>query len=400
MVVIGGTTITREILLDAGRNLRAVKGRTVLALVGIAIGTAAVIAMLHVGSNARREAMRQFEALGTDLVSITPRAEGAYLTAIPLDTARDLPAAAVGVAAVAPFIAAGTSLRVGRSSISAGLVAASDGLYELSKADIAIGRRTSGLDGASAFAVLGADVTRDVAAATGRPVRIGDHVTVDDQVMAVVGILAATYPNMILGLDFNRSVVIPFAAARRLLPDPQITGIAARLSAGNDDQTVSRAIARYFKTRLRQGDVNVRTAQQLIQSLDQQMRVYGVLLLAIGTVSLMVGGVGVMNVMLMGVMERRREIGVRLAIGARRRDIRTMFLMEALLLSGAGSVVGIGLGTLAGWLFARSSGWTFEAAATALPLGVGMAVVVGLFFGSYPAARAARLDPITALRAD
>lgn len=395
-----GSTIVREIVLDAVGNLQALKGRTVLALVGIAIGTAAVIAMLHVGHNARAEAMRQFEALGVDLVSITPQSDAQRPGVIPFEFARDLPRATVGVAAAAPFILGGTSLRVGRSSLPANLVAAEDGLYALAKADIAAGRRTSDLDGFTAFAVLGADLAKGVASATGRPVRIGDQVTVDDQIMTVIGILATTYPNVILNLELNRSVVIPFAAARRLLPNPQITNVAARLSLGADDRSAASAIADYFSSRQRGGRVNVQTARQLIAGIERQMRVYGLLLLAIGTVSLVVGGVGIMNVMLMSVLERQREIGVRLAIGARRRDIRTMFLTEALLLSGAGSIAGMLLGTVAGWLFSRASGWSFDPAPAALPLGVGMALVVGLFFGGYPAVRAARLEPIAALRAE
>jgi putative ABC transport system permease protein len=104
--------------------------------------------------------------------------------------------------------------------------------------------------------------------------------------------------------------------------------------------------------------------------------------------------------MLMAVMERRGEIGVRLAIGARQRDIATMFVTEALLLSGIGSAIGLVLGTVAGWVFAAASGWRFAPSATALPLGIGMALAVGLFFGLYPAMRAAKLDPIHALRAE
>jgi putative ABC transport system permease protein len=113
-----------------------------------------------------------------------------------------------------------------------------------------------------------------------------------------------------------------------------------------------------------------------------------------------VSGAGVMNVMLMSVMKRRREIGLRLAIGARRRDIGIMFLAEALVLSALGSLLGTGLGTFAGWIFARSSNWPFLPAPMALPLGAGMAVTVGLFFGYYPADRAARLNPISALRSE
>lgn len=398
--MISGAIVIREILRDAGDNLQLSSGRTVLALTGIAIGTAAVIAMLHIGNNARAEAMRRFEALGVDLVSITPRVDGGRSATIRPEDVRGLPAAPVGIELAAPFILGGTSLRAGRSSIPASLVAASDGLYELAKAEVAAGRRTSDLDGFAAFAVLGDSLAKDVAAASGRPVKIGDQIVIDDQVMTLIGLLEAVDPNFILNLDLNRSVVIPFAAARRLLPDPRITNVAARLRAGTGDREAAMAIAAYFKSRLRDDGVNVTTARQLIDGLEQQMRVYRLLLLAIGAVSLIVGGVGVMNVMLMSVIERRREIGVRLAIGARRRDIRVMFVAEALLLSGVGSVAGTLLGVFAGWLFARSSGWVFEAAVSALPLGVGMALMVGLFFGSYPAARAARLAPIVALRSE
>jgi putative ABC transport system permease protein len=395
---VSNAVLLREILIDAAGNLRALKGRTLLALVGIAIGTAAVIAMLHIGSNARSEALRQFAALGSDLVNIAPGASGAEATIIPLDTARGVVAQRIGIEEAAPFIQSGTNLRVGRSSIPASLVAATDGVYALAQARIASGRRTSDLDGYSAFAVLGADVAHDVADALGHPLATGDQIVADRQTVTVVGILESLPLNPILGLDLNHSVIIPFGTARRFLPDPQITNVAARLAIGADDKATTTRVRSYFETRLRGGTVQMQTARQLIDGVEQQMKIYGLLLLAIGSVSLVVGGVGVMNVMLMSVMERRQEIGLRRAIGARRRDVRAMFLIEALILSGVGSLVGIVLGTFSGWVFAKSSGWTFEAAPGALPVALGMALAVGLFFGSYPAARAACLDPITALR--
>ncbi|MCK1651596.1 ABC transporter permease [Bradyrhizobium sp. 149] len=399
--MIGDGLVLREIVCDAASNLQGLKGRTFLALIGIAIGTAAVIAMLHIGYDARNEAMRQFDSLGIDLVNIAPKANGTIAPVIPADAARDLAGAGVGVVAAAPFILAGTSIKIGRSSLPANLVAAMDGIYSLAKAEIATGRRTSDLDGFAPFAVLGAELANDIATASGRPIKIGDEIVVDGPIVTIIGTLSSVYANMVLNLDLNRSVVVPYAAARRLVPSPQITNIAARLDAGENDQTASASIAAYFRARMGGGQgVSVRTARQLIIGLEQQMRIYGLLLMAIGAVSLVVGGVGVMNVMLMSVMERRREIGIRLALGARRHDVRLMFLVEALLLSAAGSAIGTVLGTLAGWLFASASGWSFAAAPAALPLGAGMALVVGLFFGSYPAARAAKLDPIAALRAD
>jgi putative ABC transport system permease protein len=134
--------------------------------------------------------------------------------------------------------------------------------------------------------------------------------------------------------------------------------------------------------------------------MESQMRLFTLLLGAVGSIALVLGGVGVMNIMLVSIQERRREIGVRLAIGARRSDIRLLFLAEAGLLSVVGGGFGVGLGIMGAWGFAWLSGWTFVLSGTAIPLGAGVSVAVGLFFGFYPAVMASRLDPIVALRSE
>lgn len=147
-------------------------------------------------------------------------------------------------------------------------------------------------------------------------------------------------------------------------------------------------------------DVEVLVPQQLIDSLTRQSNTFSYLLAGLGGISLLVGGAGVMNVMLMNVSERRREIGVRMALGARARDIRMLFLLEAACLSVTGSLVGAAVGLLSAFLFVWFSGWRFTLALESLPMGMGSSLLIGLFFGLYPAVTASRMQPVQALRDD
>ena len=304
----------------------------------------------------------------------------------------------MGIDVATAIIQSGGSIRVGRESIPVTVLAATQAIYDLGKAELVTGRFTYDLDRFAPFAVLGAGVATDLASARGRATTVGDAITVDGQTLTVIGILADAPTNMILAVEFNRSVIVPFEAARRVAPGREITNVGARLSFEANDIEVVAAIENFLNPLMPTGAVSARSARQIIANVEQQMRIYRVLLLAIGTVSLAVGGMGIMNMMLMSVMERRQEIGLRLALGARKSDIHLMFLTETLAVSLAGSALGIVFGQAAGWVFADFSGWRFEASPFAVPLGIGMAFVVGLFFGIYPAMRAAKLDPIVALR--
>ncbi|PPJ49027.1 ABC transporter permease [Rhizobium sp. KAs_5_22] len=393
-------SIAIEIILETIGDTRIASGRGLLALTGIAIGTAAVIAMLHVGHNARREALRQFEALGTDLVLMQPQSSGNTVAEVDIDDVLALPMQKIGISDVSAITQAGGNIRARRSDVQANIIAATDGIYALGKAKLDRGRFTSDFDSSGPFAVLGAGVAANIQAIDGAPIQIGERISLGDQLFAVIGILQDTPSNSLLNIEFDRSVVIPFAAARRLTWPVTISQVSGRLSPGANDEQTAKAVAGYFQPRIANGFMQVATARQVIANIEQQMQIYATLILGIGAVSLVVGGVGIMNVMLMSVMERRQEIGLLLALGARRRDIRLMFLSETLTLSVVGSMIGTAIGYLAGRALASGSDWQFEAAPLALPLGAGMALIVGLFFGIYPAARAASLDPVAALRSE
>ncbi|MGP6218369.1 ABC transporter permease, partial [Pseudomonas paraeruginosa] len=177
-----------------------------------------------------------------------------------------------------------------------------------------------------------------------------------------------------------------------------VSHVVARVAPGADVYRVGAALGEALAARLPGHEAQVQVSQQVLDGLKRQTRTFTYLLAGLGIISLLGGGVGVMNVMLMSVAERRREIGVRMALGARQRDIRNLFLIEAVTLTAAGALSGAVLGVAAAYLYARFSGWTFSLAYAALPLGMGSTLLVGLFFGLYPALSAARMQPVEALR--
>lgn len=194
------------------------------------------------------------------------------------------------------------------------------------------------------------------------------------------------------------SIMVPIDGLRRLHSSPEVGSILARADPAADLAVTAHDLQQYLQDQLGGRPVDVQIPRQLLDGLKHQADTFSYLLAGLGGISLLVGGVGVMNVMLMNVAERRREIGVRLALGARPRDIRALFLLEAGALSIAGALLGALLGLLSAYAFSRYSGWTFSLAPYSLPLGVGSSLLIGVFFGIHPAVSAARLHPVEALR--
>lgn len=382
-----------ELLREATGNIRSMKARSIMALVGIAIGTAAVIAMLHVGHNARIAALRQFEMMGTDLINILPGSRPNGFADLTETDLSDLIAVQSALKKVAAIIRVGVNIRSLRSEIGAVGLAVSNDFFPIIDATIDRGRVFSSLDKDAPYVIIGSKIAEKLSADRGQQITVGDHVQIGRKILTLVGVLKSAHANLVLRIDPDNSVLVPLKSIRHLGGPAEFSAIAARLSTAAAVSEATHIIHRQLGS-----GVNIQTAQQLIAGVEEQMRIYSLLLLAIGSVSLVVGGVGIMNVMLMNVVERRQEIGLRQALGARQSDIRNMFLIEALIVSNIGSAIGVLIGFLAAWLFARASGWSFIPSPFALPMGVFMAVGVGLFFGSYPAIRASKMNPVSALR--
>ncbi|MCY4611406.1 MAG: ABC transporter permease [Gammaproteobacteria bacterium] len=385
-------------LKEAASSLLAAKQRTLLALVGIAIGIGSVIAMISVGVIARDEALRQFQELGTDILTITFQHSGPAggLSAVTPDEALGVTRLAA-IAAAAPYAVSYAQFALpGREAKDVMLLGATATLPDLNKLKIETGRHISDLDLRRYFCVIGSEVAAALRA-TGIQRLVGEAIEVAGSVYTIVGVLRRT-PKGMRDFDVNHSIIVPLSTAQRVFRQPEIHSITARLSPGTYHVTAELKVGDYFR-RISPGiEVRVRSAEHLIEQMHKQMRLFALLLGSVGGISLLVGGIGVMNVMLVSVSERRREIGIRRALGARRMDIQSQFLIESVVLSLAAGVIGVGAGVGVTWAICQFTDWAFRISMLAVGLGVGVASAAGVFFGFYPAYRAARLDPVTALR--
>lgn len=383
-------------VIEALRTMMASKQRTLLALVGIIIGSGSVIAMVSIGKIVQNESLQNFLALGTDriAISILSTDTDAVFTMDDLDAFR---LAFPQLVRLAPQIEGGGDLKVGTQVQVVPRRGTTMEFQELYKLRVSAGRFISPLDRYRRFCVVGAAVA-EMFRSAGHPLAVGDDLRLGSTVCTVIGLLARA-PSGMGSVDPNRAVLLPLSTMSRIAGQPGITTITAQVANGVDQRRLSDEIDSWFDTRFRKIQAQVMSPEQLIANMERQMRLFTLLLGAIGGISLIVGGVGVMNIMLVSVSERRQEIGIRMAVGARRQDVQNQFLMEALILSLSGGVLGVVLGVGAARVVALWNGWTFFFTPVAALVGFGVSAGVGIFFGLYPAVQASRLDPITALRA-
>jgi putative ABC transport system permease protein len=387
-----------QLLHEAFVSLRTLGKRSVLALLGIVIGSSSVVALINIGHNAAVDAALIFKDMGTDTLVVQFPAKGSG--AVTMRASLDLHAvreAVPGIAAIGALsLFSGPIVFHGRS-VNANFVGSTPGLQPAMRLDVREGRFLSDFDAQQTFAVIG-DTLAEALSSPGDPLHVGDRVRINDYLFLIVGILHSQPRAMLMPVQGGESLFIPAEGMRRIYPNPQINNVVIRAAPGQDMEHMAREATTALQRQLTEHSVDIQVPQQMIDGMTRQSRTFAYLLLALGAISLVGGGVGVMNVMLMNVSERRREIGIRMALGARQRDIRNLFLLEAVTLTAVGALCGAVLGMTAAWLYAWLSGWAFVLAATALPLGVGSTLLVGLFFGIYPAVSASRLQPVEALR--
>lgn len=400
------------------RSLAGHKLRAALTILGIVIGIAAVTAMVSIGQSATRLVQNQLDGLGTNVIVVIPEAvstggvrRGPALTLTAAD-AKAIAAESPAILAATPVVGAGGQLIYGNSNWSPReMVGVGESYLTVRSWPLARGGFFSSrdVDSAAKVCVIGRTVVAKLFQTTDP---IGQSIRINNIPMRVIGVLATKGPNL-FGDDQDDVVLIPYTTVRKRLQGSGFENVDVILASARSSDRMAEASLSIRQLllerhRIRLGgkpDFNVQNTTEIANVLGVITGTLTLLLASIAGISLAVGGVGIMNIMLVSVTERTREIGIRMALGARSRDILRQFLIESAVLSAVGGVIGFSLGiagsVAATWLinaFSPGADWPVVISLPAALLAIVFATFIGIFFGYYPARRASRMNPIDALR--
>ncbi|WP_437707377.1 ABC transporter permease [Sorangium sp. So ce448] len=397
--------LIKETAKSAWRSLASNRLRTLLTMLGMIIGTAAVVAVLGIGEGARSSVEGRIRSLGANLLMVRPgsaSASGVRSGTVKTLTEGDAEAlkGLDGVAAVAPERSGSAQLRYMASNLNASVTGITPAYLEVRSLSVASGVSFSDLDEQqrARVVVLGANVARQLYPG-GSP--LGTRLQINGNAFRVVGVLAEKGSGMGSPDD---GVFVPLSTHRSVLfGQDHLSTISLQLASEERSDTVIAQLEQLLRLRHRlradqPSDFEVRSQAEMLATMGQITGTFTMLLGSVAAVSLIVGGIGIMNIMLVSVRERTREIGVRMAVGARRGDILRQFLVEAVVVSLAGGVAGVGLGYGAAVLLSRFGEWATIVPTYAVGLALGVSILIGITFGVGPARRASRLDPVEALR--
>jgi putative ABC transport system permease protein len=397
------------------RALRVNKLRSALTMLGIIIGVGAVIAMVGVGAGAQARVAEQIQSLGSNLIIVLSGSttqggirlgQGSQLTITEEDSAaiaREIPA----VQAAAPSMRGNAQVVYGNLNWGTGIQGVTADYSEVREWPVVAGRFISGedVDGATKVVLLGQTTAQNL---FGDLDPLGQIVRIKKVPFTVVGMLDRKGQNS-WGQDQDDVALIPLSTAKKkVLGVSQanarsVGSISVKIRAGENLADAEEQMRGLLRQRHRlqpyqDDDFTIRNLSEILQTQEESSKVMTYLLAAIASVSLLVGGIGIMNIMLVSVTERTREIGLRMAVGARGRDILMQFLVEAITLSLIGGIIGIVLGLVGSQAISQFAEWRTQVPAGSVAMAFGFSAAVGVFFGFYPARKAARLDPIEALR--
>jgi putative ABC transport system permease protein len=394
--------------------LRANKLRSALTMLGIIIGVAAVIAMISVGSGARERIQEQIASIGSNVIIVLPgsittsgiRLGSGNAVTLTTDDSRAIATECSAVAATAPVARGGAQVVYGNNNWATSIQGTTPEYLVIRDLPVVSGTAFTNqdVDSAAKVALLGKTVVDNL---FGSSDPVGQAIRIKNVPFVVLGVLEAKGQSP-TGQDQDDLIVIPITTARKkVLGGTQaransvgtimIQAQAPELMDEAEDQTRTLLRQRHHLSPDQDDDFTVRNLEELFSAQETSAQVMSILLASIASVSLIVGGIGIMNIMLVSVTERTKEIGLRLAVGAKTRNILAQFLVEAVTLAALGGLAGTAVGTTASVLISYFAGWNTHTGFSAIVLAFAFSALVGVFFGYYPARKAALLNPIDAL---
>ncbi len=402
-------------LRSALRALAANTLRSILTMLGIIIGVAAVITMIAVGQGATNRVQEQMKGLGSNIMLVLPggvtqggvrlgaQTGQALSEEDALAIAKDVPEVQIA----APSMRTGAQVVAGNTNWSTSVLGTTNEYMEGREWPLLGGRtfEAAEMQGAAKVAIIGQTVAQQL---------FGDADPLDQVIrikkvpVTIIGLLEKKGQNS-LGQDQDDLIIVPISTYRNRIQGgnsgklKRVGVINVKVKEGQSMKLAEENIKDLLRQRLKvqpgaDDPFSIRNITEILQAQEASSRTMTLLLAAVAGISLVIGGIGIMNIMLVSVTERTREIGLRMAVGARGRDILTQFLIEAVTLSVIGGLIGIALGAGATWAIAQFAGWQVSMTTASIILAAGFSAVVGVFFGFYPARRASKLLPIQALR--
>jgi putative ABC transport system permease protein len=389
------------------KSLLANKLRSILAMLGIIIGVGAVISMLAIGAGAQKSVMDRIGAMGTNLLVVRPaqRGTGGVMSGtqqnLTIEDAQALLTEVAGVRSIAPVVGGSAQVKYLNKNSRTSIVGTTVTYLPIRSFEVEKGNSFTEVDAdhMGRVAILGPVTATDL---FGTEDPIDQTVKINRLNFRVAGILKSKGDQGYYNPDDQ--VLIPLSTAmKQVFGLEYLREIDIQAQDGVNLTDLQDDVTAFFRKRHKvqaglPDDVNIRNQADILDAAAGVSRTFTVLLGGIAGISLLVGGIGIMNIMLVTVTERTREIGVRKAIGAKDRDILRQFLIEAMLMSGVGGLIGVGLGVGGAQVLAKTTSFVTLVQLQSVLLSLGFAAAVGIFFGYYPALRAARLDPIEALR--
>ena len=402
-------------LRSAFRALAANTLRSILTMLGIIIGVAAVITMIAVGRGATDRVQEQMKGLGSNIMLVMPGGVtqgGVRLGASTgqglseddaVAIARDVPEVQVA----APSMRTGAQVIAGNTNWSTSIMGGTNDYLEAREWPLQSGRsfEAAEMQGSAKVAMIGQTVATQL---FGESDPLDQVIRVKKVPVTIIGILGKKGQNS-LGQDQDDIVIVPISTYRNRIQGgnagklKRVGSISVKVKEGQSMKVAEENIKDLLRQRMKVqpgGDepFTIRNLTEILQAQEESSKVMTMLLAAVAGISLVIGGIGIMNIMLVSVTERTREIGLRMAVGARGKDILTQFLIEAVTLSLIGGAIGVLLGAVATWAVGQFAGWQVSMTLASIFLATGFSAFVGIFFGFYPARKASKLLPIQALR--